>query len=478
MRFVSRYTPSYLATLVYMLQSTEYQVGDYLRWYMRVDDFRGVARRRTLARTKVAKLLLAALLIGVLIQVAAGLFVTYQAYLQTDLLMAGLGGAIIISYPFTWAYIITAPVALGRAFIISPREQRHIATSKRIFADHPATIIGVAGSYGKTTMKELLLTVLSEGKKTAATPANKNVALSHAAFARKLKGDEEVLIIEYGEGAPGDVRRFADTTDPDIGIITGVAPAHLDRYKTLDAAARDIFSLADHLGHARVYVNSDSRDAAPYIRPEHITYDSKKAGEWNISGIKIGLEGTSFTMKKGSHTLNLSSGLLGRHQVGPLAAAAAIASDLGLSKQQIEAGVARTSPFEHRMQPRRLPGGVWIIDDTYNGNLDGMRAGLALLSEVPARRRIYVTPGLVDQGDLTDRVHQELGRLIAASATDLLVLMHNSVTHDIRHGLEQGGYKGELRLEDDPLGFYTGIDQFVAQGDVVLMQNDWTDNYS
>src|SRR5665213_3582687 len=142
---------------------------------------------------------------------------------------------------------------MGRELSTKPKEASLINESASIFANHPGIKIAVAGSYGKTTMKELLKTVLSEGLKVAATPANKNVSSSHAYFAAKLKGDEDILIIEYGEGAPGDVARFARITQPTHAIITGLAPAHLDQYKTLQAAGKDIFSVADHLNGKHVY---------------------------------------------------------------------------------------------------------------------------------------------------------------------------------------------------------------------------------
>ena len=182
-------------------------------------------------------------------------------------------------------------------------------------------------------------------------------------------------------------------------------------------------------------------------------------------------------MKKNSVTFHLKSGLLGRHQIGPLAFAAALAHKLGLSKHAIESGVAMTIPYEHRMQPRQQHG-AWIIDDTYNGSLEGLRAGLGLLGELPAERKIYVTPGLVDQGEETERVHYELGKLIAESNPDRTVLMQNSTTEHIVKGLEDGDYKGELDIQADPLAFYMNLEHIVAAGDLVLLQNDWTDNYS
>src|SRR5690606_30055144 len=138
--------------------------------------------------------------------------------------------------------------------IIKPKQWLLIKKSKLIFSNFPGYKIAIAGSYGKTSMKEILLTVLSEGKKVAATPANKNVSTSHAYFARKLKGDEDILLIEYGEGKPGDVKRFAGITRPTHAVITGLAPAHLDRYKTLRQAAKDIFSVGEFVPDEDVYV--------------------------------------------------------------------------------------------------------------------------------------------------------------------------------------------------------------------------------
>ena len=129
------------------------------------------------------------------------------------------------------------------------------------------------------------------------------------------------------------------------------------------------------------------------------------------------------------------------------------------------------------MQPYELSG-AWIIDDTYNGNVDGIKAGTELLNELIAKRKIYVTPGLVDQGRETKAVHLKVGQLIARAQPDSVVLMQNSVTGFIQEGLKEGGFKGELKLVSDPLGFYSNLESFVAAGDLVLMQNDWTDNYA
>jgi UDP-N-acetylmuramoyl-tripeptide--D-alanyl-D-alanine ligase len=459
-----------------MLQSSEYQAAPYLRWYWRARDFNAVQRRRSLDRTRSANLLLAALLTGMLGQLLIGLGLLALYFLEGKPAWP-VGLALALSYPVVWAHLVVLFLWLGRLLIAKPRQRRAIRRSETIFAAHPGVKVAVAGSYGKTSMKELLATVLGEARKVAATPANRNVASSHAQFATRLAGDEDVLILEYGEGRPGDIARFAAVTHPTHGIITGLAPAHLDHYRTLEAAAHDIFSLSAAVTADKLYVNASSYTIRPFITGQMRSFDEHQVLGWKVSGIKVATDGISFNMKQGKRRLKLRSGLVGRHQVAPLAFAAAFAIELGLREDEVVAGIARTTPYEHRMQPYRLSG-AWIIDDTYNGNLEGVRAGTALLHELQAERKWYVTPGLVDQGRDTARIHREMGTLIAAAKPDTVVLMQNSVTRYIVAGLQAGEFKGELRIEADPLHFYTNLRHFVAAGDLVLMQNDWTDNYA
>lgn len=474
-QIVSPYLPSYPKTLVYMLQACEYKIKPYLKWLNRAKDFSQVSYRRELNKTKAARGLLYALRLGILVEFLVGALLIYLGI--TGKLSGGIefGAVLIIIYPFLWAYLLAFLIVAGRYFINQPLTSREVEEASQILDNHKGKKIAIAGSYGKTTMKELLTCVLGQKLKVAATPANKNVSISHARFAKSLQGDEDVLVIEYGEGAPGDVSNYARLTHPTDAVITGLAPAHLDNYKTLAAAAEDIFSLGDYLKGKHVYAYRDEA-SQDYLKPSYHVFDRSGALGWKIEGVKVSLDGTKFVIKKAGRSINLSSSLVGRHQVAYLAFVAAYALDLGLSQEQVVSGVAKTKPFEHRMQPYELAG-AWIVDDTYNGNLEGIRAGTALLSELSAKRKIYVTPGLVDQAEETERVHLEIGRLIAKAAPDLVVLMDNSVTHYIKRGLKDGNYKGQVQVNADPLDFYLNLKHFVASGDLVVMQNDWPDNY-
>lgn len=468
MKLLSYFTPKTPWTIVYMLQQVEYNPQKFLMWSLSGPNLFKVQKRGTLHTTARAKLML---------------LLAYGVWTVT--LLGGLLPAISQSKPITLLVSLLAPfmvlfvlffaTVLLQLFIIDPKQNREIAVAKRKLISRSDLRIAVIGSYGKTTMKELLTTVLSEGKKVAATPGNKNVLISHARWINKqLSGDEEVLVFEYGEGKPGDIASLASLSKPNIAVISGLAPAHLDGYSSLEAIADDFASIQKTISAENIWLNSRSDLLKQKIKAQ--LYDEKGVGDWKVSEILVDFEGTSFTLQNGDRKLKLKTGLLGAHQIGPLCAVVAISSRLGLTDEQIQGGVAKTTAFEHRMQARQLHG-AWIIDDTYNGNIEGMRAGLELLKALAGKRKIYVTPGLVDQGMETERVHSELGQLIAAAKPDKVVLMQNSVTKHIQAGLKEGNFEGEVALETNPLEYYTNLEHFLASGDVVLLQNDWPDGY-
>ncbi|MDB5161705.1 MAG: hypothetical protein JWM52_213 [Candidatus Saccharibacteria bacterium] len=474
----TRYSSSYIDALLYMLQGTEYRLKDYFAWYHRTSDFRDVMKRRTLERTKKIRLLQRALWTVWALLILLILFLAGISFITHDYMYVILAAIVFVATPWVLAYGVALPLFVGRVLIQIPRERAMILEAKKIFNEHGALKIAVVGSYGKTTVKEILGTVLGEQKKVAVTPGNMNTLIGVSRFTKKLKGDEEILIIEYGEERPGDVWQLAQLTRPNMAVLTGINEAHLSSFKSLKQTTETIFEIVTFLGKkAKIYKNKESDVLAAKLKEDDLfAYSRRGVDGWKVSDIKTSLEtGTSFTAKKNDKIIHAQTALIGLHNIGPSVLAISIADSLDIPLKKIEAGLMNVTPFEHRMQPRKLHG-AWLIDDTYNGNRDGVAAGLALLKTLPAKRRIYVTPGLVETGHKTEEIHTIIGKQIATSA-DMVVLMKNSVTGFIITGLKAKKFKGEILVIDNPLDFYANIDQFVAAGDVVLMQNDWTDNY-
>ncbi|HEX5455751.1 MAG TPA: Mur ligase family protein [Candidatus Saccharimonadales bacterium] len=466
--YLSIKVPVYFA---YMAQQVEYEPRKLMDWLKRMPQLTRVMHRQKLVLTKKASALVIFQYLAVLV---------YAALIGIICASLSLGFVVFILL-FPLASLIALVSAIYAGQIISlPFDTMLIRRSRKIFAAHKGLKIVILGSYGKTSMKELLLETFEGNRKVKATPGNKNVPISHARWASRLNGDEEILLIELGEAKPGDIAGFCRNISPDMAILTGVAPNHLDKYRTLDNLADDLSSIKEYVTQDRIYVNYDAESLFAKNR-----LDKKKVRLFGVSGssgvsikdVKVSLTGMSLTAVSDKKNMKLMTGMVGKHLIGPISVCLSLALEIGLSEGEIKKAIRTTKPFEHRLQPKEI-GGAWIIDDTYNGSLEGFRAGLELLKELKAKRKIYVTPGLVDQGEETENVHKEIGRLIAKCAPDRVVLINNSVTSYIKDSLEGSGYKGEIDLRDDPLEFYTNLEHMLAAGDIALLQNDWTDNYA
>ncbi len=472
----SLYTYRYPKNIAYMLQASEYDARNYLIWLSKTKNFNLVSRRKQFIKTKFSILLYRFIAGGMLLQILIGLIIIILGF--TNHFVGGqyYGLAIILSYPVIWPYLILILILVAKILIINPRDKIILDKAENIFKNHPGKIIAVLGSYGKTSMKEYLAIVLSEGKKVAVSPDNKNVALSHARFAQKLTGLEDYIVLEYGEGKNGDIAKLAKLTHPDFAIITGLAPVHQNHYKSIKQQADDLLSIEKYVDPTNIYLNSDTYFKDIKINKEINQFNDQSVLGFKISNILTDYSGTSFELSNKKQTNNFKSKVIGRHQVKYLALIIVISEQLGLTLNQIKKGIAKTKAFPHRMELSELNGAM-VIDDSYNGNIEGIKAGLNLIKDLKAKRKIYVTPGLVDQGKKTKDIHLEMGRYIAAASPDIVVLMQNSTTESIKKGLAEDNYAGQLIVEDNPLDFYNNLSIFVAKDDLVLMQNDWPDNY-
>lgn len=468
MTFITRFSPSYAKTLLYMLQSSDYNTSQYSKWFHRTNDFSGVMKRKKLVWTKKIKLLaFSELLIAAIVIIISWTLAS---------IWIPLGLLPLMALPWLLAYGLVIPLVLGKMFIQNPKQKRIINDATAALASHKATKIAIVGSYGKTTMKEMLAEVLGYRLRVASTPGNLNTPLGTSQFIRSLNGSEEVLIFEMGESHVGDIKELCEIVKPDIGIVTGINQAHLESFGSIENTISTIFEIEAFVDGGNLYVNADDTLSYKRANKDAVFFSASKAGEWEVVDVSTSLEGSVITLRKDGKMVWCRTKLIGEHLAGVHAAVVEIADSLGLSTSEISDGMKRVKPVPHRMQPRYLHGAL-IIDDTYNGNIKGVESGLRLLGESDAKRRVYVTPGLVEQGSDTQKVHEKIGEMIAESA-DVVVLMQNSVTDYISDGMQRKKFGGKVLIVDDPLSFYQNLDHFVAKGDVILMQNDWTDNYA
>ncbi len=197
-----------------------------------------------------------------------------------------------------------------------------------------------------------------------------------------------------------------------------------------------------------------------------------------MSDAKTGLQGTSFTARSSQRTISAATQLLGLHHLGSMLVAIDLASRLGLTDEQIERGLATLQPVPHRREPRQRGPGVTFIDDSYNGNPDGVRVALEFLGSITSKQRtIYLTPGLVELGEESQKIHHQIGRDLATTV-DIVGLIRTSVTPWIAEGLKEANFSGDLKWFDSTDHALRSLPSLTKPGDVILLQNDWPDQYA
>lgn len=468
MNFVlSLFSIRLIRILVFMLQQVEYQARPFLGWLARLmkgnKRLESAQTRKDLVLTRRAKLLVY-LCYAFMLSYLLGVFYFgfYIHYIFFAALLFAPFGLILLLVLVSWA---------AKKLIIDREVELQRSSTQKVLRSHSAVKIVVAGSFGKSSFKSFLETLIGAEKKTAVTPGNNNTSTAHFRFAHKLNGNEEVLIFELGEESPGDIDRFLEVVPADIAVIVGVAPNHLDNfehgYEQLIAEFTGIKEKVDS-----VYVSAQDE-----LSGVGEVFSSEGVADWKVTDAVQTIEGLGISVEAAGVKILLKTKLIGEHLIGPVVLAAYISHRLGVSLEDITKSATQLKPFEHRMQPISINGG-YIIDDSYNGNIEGLEAGIDLLDSLDFKKKIYVTPGLVEQGAMTSVVHERLADKIFGSKIDQLYLMANSATKIVANRLEQYGYKKSLVLVDDPKAFYDTIGHLVAKDTLLMMQNDWTDNYN
>ena len=455
---------------LYLLQLENYELVRYFKLLLKKGFFAQKKQRKELVWTaKVVFILALAVLLH--FTVAVYLFYSRQYVLGAVVFLLLFEAYFFL---FAVAAVLLWPVDWSAKFII-------IARAKSRIKDQGSRIkvIGIAGSYGKTTMKEVLLKVLGSKLKVAATPESVNTPVGIARWVLgKLDSSAEVLVIEMGEHYKGDVEEVCAIARPDIAVVTGINEAHLERMKNLENVVDTIFEIVScSKPGALVVLNGDDKNVSEnykkYVWPDHRVVSFKVQDLSNRNFNTETLQWQAEVENLGQVKINL----LGEYALGDVSAAVRLAKSLGLNEEEIKRGVEKIQPVEHRLQPIKSAGGVLVIDDAYNGNSTGVSEAIKVLSRFQSRRKIYITPGLVETGRQAGEVHKKIGQELA-SVADLVILIKNSVTPFIAEGLKAAGFSPDKMVWfDTALVAHENLKNILRPGDVVLFQNDWGDQY-
>ena len=353
--------------------------------------------------------------------------------------------------------------------------------AKRILRSMPhLTIIGITGSFGKTSTKHFLHRVLSERYNVLMTPGNFNTTLGVVRTVREhLKPHHEVFIVEMGAKQRGDIKEICDLVCPDMGIVTSVGEMHLETFGSVENVARTKFELIDALPEGGFgIVNIDSEAALKHIKANGIkvnTYaiDSCEA-DYRATDVVYSSQRTTFSVGDA----NYATHLLGRGNILNITAALAIAEQMGVSVEARRRGVKQIEQVEHRLSMRRN-GGITILDDAYNSNPTGARMALEVLSGFETEgARYVVTPGFVEMGAKQYDNNRAFGQDIAASNVDAVFVVNEVNREAITAGLNEGGY--DMARVTTVASFKEAMAELQPRlkvGDVVLYENDLPDSF-
>jgi UDP-N-acetylmuramoyl-tripeptide--D-alanyl-D-alanine ligase len=383
----------------------------------------------------------------------------------------------------------------GTVVLVRPIDQadarRFVRRARRKLADVQPLVVGITGSYGKTSTKACVAEVLELLGPSYPTPASFNSYLGVVrAINEGLHASHRSFVAEMGAYRRGDVAALCDLVAPTAGVLTAIGPAHLERFGSVDEIERAKGELAEALPPDGLFVTRADdercrRVALTRARCRVLLFSVARAPDSAVwaEDIETELGRTRFVLcvRDGAdvHKAQVRTRLLGDHNVANLLAAAAVGFGLGLSVDSIARALGRVVPTPHRLAPIVNPAsGVVVIDDSYNANPQGAASALAVLKTHPARRRVLVTQGMVELGPSEEAENLRLGEL-AAVACDRAILIGDRRAQSVRDGLVRAGFpESEIVMAPDSRTAHRIIGESTLAGDVILFENDLPDVYA
>lgn len=408
--------------------------------------------------------------------------------LDVILTLALGAGVAVASYFSLYCQTLIAALAMLAPFVVlaanailTPFEKlnnkKYIKRAKTKLMQHKPTVIGITGSFGKTTAKNMLAAMLAKKYTVLATPGSYNTPMGVCLSVNNTLADERFFIAEMGARYKGDIKELCEIVSPEYGVITSVGDMHVETLGSREGVANVKFELAENLPkHGKLFLNCYDEGARALL-PRPCACEKVCVGEdcaVKAENVAVNGGGTSFTLTVNGEDVEVTTRLLGAHVPALVATCAALASELGVPLDDIVAAAEDMPPVEHRLQ--LIPSedsAVTVIDDAYNSNPIGAKNALDVLSCFEAKK-VIITPGFVELGSMERQCNTELGKQIAAVCDRAFLV--GSRAADIKKGaLEAGMNEGDVSV-------FASRDEAVAAlseitgARVILFENDLPDN--
>ncbi|HEY2632070.1 MAG TPA: UDP-N-acetylmuramoyl-tripeptide--D-alanyl-D-alanine ligase [Solirubrobacteraceae bacterium] len=439
---------------------------------------------KPLVLTGRAKRLLAVALMPPVLLALAGVVVAAAGLTTAALAVLMFTGVVLLAgspWTLVMANTLLKPVQ-------SSINRRYVERARGSLREWNPLVVGITGSYGKTTTKFCVGAVLEADRPTLVTPESFNSFLGVIRTINEhLQSRHRAFVVEMGMFRRGDITELCELVHPTVGVITAIGPMHLERLGSIEAITAAKGELLDALppdGH--FVTNAEDPRCVELAERAHVPVtlfgiDSESA-QVLARDVRLVDGRTVFQLHLDgpeSTPIAVSAGLLGRHNVSNLLAAAAVGQVLGVSPQRIVEGLQRVQAPAHRLQPiHNRRASIVVIDDAYNSNPEGAAAALEVLREHPASRRLLVTPGMVELGEMEVELNRRFGEQ-AGMVCDVAILVGHTRTIPIREGLSAAGVDpANVHVVGDIAQATTLLGRLTRAGDVVLFENDLPDTYA
>jgi UDP-N-acetylmuramoyl-tripeptide--D-alanyl-D-alanine ligase len=332
-------------------------------------------------------------------------------------------------------------------------------------------LIGITGSAGKTTTKEAIAHVLAARFKILKSEGNFNNHFGLPLMLLKMEAEHDLAVIEMGMSHAGEIRALAKIAQPEIGVVTNVAPVHLEFFDSLAGIARAKYELIESLpATGTAVLNADDEYVSQFgrdYRGKVISYGTKPTAEVRAENlVSQGAEGSEFDVVSpcGRHHARLP--LVGEHNVLNALAAVAVACSRGMSFPEAIAALATLKPADKRGQVLQL-GNITVINDCYNSNPKALNAMVDALAGMNAKRRIVVAGEMLELGPLGEQMHRDAGKHVAEKKIDLLIGVRGMAQAMTEGAIEAGG---KAEFVDTPEEAGEWLARETRDGDVVLLK--------
>ncbi len=415
--------------------------------------------------------------------IAAGAFL--WGFYSADSISSGV---FYCAVAFMGLYCVSHIVVIVAVRMLVPVEnrinRRYYDEAAAILSSMPdLKVVGITGSYGKTSTKHFLYRILCEHFETLMTPGSYNTTMGVIRTVREMmKPYCEVFICEMGAKQNGDIKEICDLVHPHVGIVTAVGPQHLESFKSLENVLSTKFELVDSLpADGLAIVNNDFPASAsrPVDNVDCLRYGVKcEDVDYRAVDIVYSVDGTDFTVLGKDMNERFRTPLLGECNVSNLVAAIVCAVKLGVPMGKIRQAVERIEPVEHRLSMKRTPGGIMILDDAFNSNPSGSAMALDVLAMMTSGKRIIITPGMIELGEKQYELNHRFGEGIARAA-DIAIVVGEYNREAIVEGIRSASPDEGTRIIEAPT--FAQAQQILMglaeRGDVVLYENDLPDTF-